>query len=124
MSASLFTRWLGVGSRLLQSLSGCPAAGVCACASCECGSLTALLPPAPRRVGKRLPASSAIRVIDFGSATFNSDYHSTIVSTRHYRCARSCPDSDGPRLASCKGVAVQGAACKQPAAHRRAFVGC
>ncbi len=40
-----------------------------------------------RRVGKRLPASSVIRVIDFGSATFNSDYHSTIVSTRHYRCA-------------------------------------
>jgi dual-specificity kinase len=36
-------------------------------------------------VGKRLPASTAIRVIDFGSATFDTDYHSTVVSTRHYR---------------------------------------
>ena len=24
-------------------------------------------------------------VIDFGSATFDEDYHSTVVSTRHYR---------------------------------------
>lgn len=29
--------------------------------------------------------SSAIQVIDFGSATFDSEHHSTIVSTRHYR---------------------------------------
>jgi len=27
----------------------------------------------------------AIRLIDFGSATFNHEHHSTIVSTRHYR---------------------------------------
>jgi len=26
-----------------------------------------------------------IRLIDFGSATFDDDHHSTIVSTRHYR---------------------------------------
>jgi dual-specificity kinase len=26
-----------------------------------------------------------MRLIDFGSATFDSDYHSSIVSTRHYR---------------------------------------
>lgn len=26
-----------------------------------------------------------IRLIDFGSATFNDEYHSTVVSTRHYR---------------------------------------
>ena len=39
------------------------------------------------RVGKKLPVSADIRVIDFGSAIFNSDYHSSIVSTRHYRCA-------------------------------------
>lgn len=32
-----------------------------------------------------LPASSAIKVIDFGSATFEDQYHSNIVSTRHYR---------------------------------------
>ncbi|OAF65232.1 hypothetical protein A3Q56_07051, partial [Intoshia linei] len=28
---------------------------------------------------------SHIRIIDFGSATFNDEHHSTIVSTRHYR---------------------------------------
>ncbi|RKP14062.1 kinase-like domain-containing protein [Piptocephalis cylindrospora] len=28
---------------------------------------------------------SEIRLIDFGSATFNTEYHSAIVSTRHYR---------------------------------------
>ena len=38
-----------------------------------------------RRVGKRVPASSTIRVIDFGSATFEDQYHSKVVSTRHYR---------------------------------------
>jgi len=26
-----------------------------------------------------------IRLIDFGSATFDDEHHSTIVSTRHYR---------------------------------------
>jgi serine/threonine protein kinase len=32
-----------------------------------------------------VPISSNIKVIDFGSATFDDQYHSTIVSTRHYR---------------------------------------
>ncbi|KAG1665923.1 hypothetical protein FOA52_004512 [Chlamydomonas sp. UWO 241] len=32
-----------------------------------------------------VPSSSAIKVIDFGSATFDDQYHSNIVSTRHYR---------------------------------------
>eukprot|EP00798_Chlamydomonas_sp_ICE-L_P023287 gene23287-30523_t len=32
-----------------------------------------------------MPGSSEIKVIDFGSATFEEQYHSTIVSTRHYR---------------------------------------
>ncbi|KAL4457537.1 hypothetical protein ABPG75_012402 [Micractinium tetrahymenae] len=41
--------------------------------------------PGNTKVGKRLPATSTIRVIDFGSATFESDYHSSVVSTRHYR---------------------------------------
>ncbi|KAI7900929.1 kinase-like domain-containing protein [Cokeromyces recurvatus] len=31
------------------------------------------------------PANLEIRLIDFGSATFEHDYHSNIVSTRHYR---------------------------------------
>jgi len=34
---------------------------------------------------KRIPDSTDIKLIDFGSATFESDYHTTVVSTRHYR---------------------------------------
>ncbi|KAG4306076.1 hypothetical protein PORY_000064 [Pneumocystis oryctolagi] len=34
---------------------------------------------------RRLLNSTEIRVIDFGSATFEDEYHSSIVSTRHYR---------------------------------------
>ncbi|KAL5998608.1 Serine/threonine-protein kinase afc2 [Asimina triloba] len=34
---------------------------------------------------KRLPKSSAIKVIDFGSTTYDHKDHSYIVSTRHYR---------------------------------------
>ncbi|KAG6909970.1 hypothetical protein DXG01_014239 [Tephrocybe rancida] len=34
---------------------------------------------------KRLLKSTEIRLIDFGSATFETEYHSTVVSTRHYR---------------------------------------
>ena len=29
--------------------------------------------------------NSDIRLIDFGSATFDAEHHSTVVSTRHYR---------------------------------------
>ncbi|XP_029369964.1 dual specificity protein kinase CLK2 isoform X2 [Echeneis naucrates] len=34
---------------------------------------------------ERTVKSTAIRVVDFGSATFDHEHHSTIVSTRHYR---------------------------------------
>jgi serine/threonine protein kinase len=34
---------------------------------------------------KRVPKSSEIKLIDFGSATFESHYHCSVVSTRHYR---------------------------------------
>ncbi|UZJ56628.1 hypothetical protein CBS101457_005948 [Exobasidium rhododendri] len=34
---------------------------------------------------KRVLRNSEIRLIDFGSATFNEEYHSQVVSTRHYR---------------------------------------
>ncbi|KAH7106580.1 kinase-like domain-containing protein [Auriculariales sp. MPI-PUGE-AT-0066] len=34
---------------------------------------------------KRILNSTDIRLIDFGSATFQEEYHSTVVSTRHYR---------------------------------------
>ncbi|KAJ2718760.1 serine threonine protein kinase CMGC group, partial [Coemansia sp. Cherry 401B] len=36
-------------------------------------------------VKTRMLKSTDIRLIDFGSATFNSEYHSQVVSTRHYR---------------------------------------
>lgn len=41
--------------------------------------------PSGSKVASRLPPSDGIRLIDFGSATFEEDYHSTVVSTRHYR---------------------------------------
>jgi dual-specificity kinase len=37
------------------------------------------------QLGCRVPLNQEIRVIDFGSATFDEDRHSTVVSTRHYR---------------------------------------
>ncbi|OBZ72301.1 Dual specificity protein kinase lkh1 [Grifola frondosa] len=39
---------------------------------------------APTR-SKRILDSTDIRLIDFGSATFEEEYHSSVVSTRHYR---------------------------------------
>lgn len=33
----------------------------------------------------RVPVSTDIKLIDFGSATFEHRYHTTVVSTRHYR---------------------------------------
>jgi serine/threonine protein kinase len=34
---------------------------------------------------RRVLLDPEIRLIDFGSATFNDEYHSSVVSTRHYR---------------------------------------
>lgn len=34
---------------------------------------------------RRVLLDPEIRLIDFGSATFDEEYHSTVVSTRHYR---------------------------------------
>ncbi|EDR08442.1 uncharacterized protein LACBIDRAFT_143963, partial [Laccaria bicolor S238N-H82] len=39
----------------------------------------------PGKVSKKILHSTDIRLIDFGSATFEQEYHSTVVSTRHYR---------------------------------------
>jgi dual-specificity kinase len=43
--------------------------------------------PYTTRSGKerRLLVNTEIRLIDFGSATFEKEYHSAVVSTRHYR---------------------------------------
>lgn len=34
---------------------------------------------------ERTVKNTGVRVVDFGSATFDHEHHSTIVSTRHYR---------------------------------------
>lgn len=34
---------------------------------------------------RKILLNTQIRLIDFGSATFESEYHSSVVSTRHYR---------------------------------------
>jgi CDC-like kinase len=38
-----------------------------------------------RKKGFRKVKNSEVKLIDFGSATFDYEHHSTIVSTRHYR---------------------------------------
>ena len=40
---------------------------------------------APQVKAKRLLKNSSIHLIDFGSATFEEEYHASVVSTRHYR---------------------------------------
>ncbi len=42
-------------------------------------------PPDGPRAPARVPKRSEVRVIDFGSATFDDAHHSAVVSTRHYR---------------------------------------
>ena len=36
----------------------------------------------------QLDKNSDIQLIDFGSATFDDEHHSTVVSTRHYRAPK------------------------------------
>ena len=38
-----------------------------------------------KRRDERILDNAEIRLIDFGSATFDNEHHSTVVSTRHYR---------------------------------------
>lgn len=44
-----------------------------------------IIHPGGSKLARILPKLDSVRLIDFGSATFDDDYHSTIVSTRHYR---------------------------------------
>lgn len=46
---------------------------------------SAHIPQRSSTKAKRILQSTEIRLIDFGSATFQHEYHSTVVSTRHYR---------------------------------------
>lgn len=41
--------------------------------------------PIPQSRDVRKVKCTDVRLIDFGSATFDHEHHSTIVSTRHYR---------------------------------------
>ncbi len=47
---------------------------------------------------ERTVKSTAVRVVDFGSATFDHEHHSTIVSTRHYRAPEVILGEDVYRL--------------------------
>ena len=50
--------------------------------------LTALSQPTkanPTVKQKRLLKNASMHLIDFGSATFEEEYHASVVSTRHYR---------------------------------------
>jgi len=50
-------------------------------------TVTFSLPNKQRTGKKRILNNTEIRLIDFGSATFEEEYHSTVVSTRHYRAS-------------------------------------
>lgn len=47
--------------------------------------------------------STAVKLVDFGSATFDHEHHSTIVSTRHYRAPEVIL---GKRVCQCDDVAA------------------
>lgn len=45
-----------------------------------------LTPPiSQRNMNRKILRNTNIQLIDFGSATFDKEYHAQIVSTRHYR---------------------------------------
>ena len=46
---------------------------------------------------KAILKNTDIRLIDFGSATFESEYHSSVVSTRHYRAPEIILGEHSPR---------------------------
>lgn len=52
---------------------------------CTCGQWLLLQASNTGKHFKRVPKTSEIKLIDFGSATFDSHYHCSVVSTRHYR---------------------------------------
>ena len=62
--------------------------GVCVCVCewdlCECSAVKQTDVAMQDRRIKRVKCAD-IRVIDFGSATYEDEHHSHIVSTRHYR---------------------------------------
>uniref|UniRef100_A0A672FMR6 dual-specificity kinase n=1 Tax=Salarias fasciatus TaxID=181472 RepID=A0A672FMR6_SALFA len=55
------------------------------CLAVKCKSCSSHLYLRELKREERTVKSTAVRVVDFGSATFDHEHHSTIVSTRHYR---------------------------------------
>jgi dual-specificity kinase len=54
----------------------------------KCNTVCSLWGPTDIQRGqkmKKVLKNTEIRLIDFGSATFDDEYHSNLVSTRHYR---------------------------------------
>ena len=49
----------------------------------------------------RIPEESTIKLIDFGSATFDSHHHTRVVSTRHYRAPEVILGIPPPHIISC-----------------------
>ena len=47
--------------------------------------VTVAVNPPGSKLATRLPQLTTVMLIDFGSSTFEEDYHSSVVSTRHYR---------------------------------------
>lgn len=56
-----------------------------------------------------------MRVVDFGSATFDHEHHSTIVSTRHYRAPEVILGKQGQvGQQGCPSVSVGGGEGRVP----------
>lgn len=69
----------GVGIRGVEAQRGGP--GAAAAAPCLCGRQERARSP----LTTWSPRLSCPQIIDFGSATFEDSYHSSVVCTRHYR---------------------------------------
>ena len=80
----------GGGAATTASDAGAASTAVAAPVASAAGSSAAAAAAAAAastssRAPARVPRSSDVRVIDFGSATFDDAHHSAVVSTRHYR---------------------------------------
>ena len=55
--------------------------------------LTKNITPTLQRKDVRKVKNTEVRLIDFGSATFDWEHHSKVVSTRHYRYGTIFPEN-------------------------------
>ena len=59
----------------------------------SCLTLTKNTTPTLQRKDVRKVKNTEVRLIDFGSATFDWEHHSKVVSTRHYRYGNIFPEN-------------------------------